>query len=40
MKIVNARPEIRKVLDMTGISILLPNYVDEQEALRSFDENA
>jgi len=39
MKIVNARPEVRKVLDMTGISMLLPNYADEQDALRSFDEN-
>jgi anti-anti-sigma factor len=39
MKIVNARPEICKILDMTGISTLLPNYSDEQLAVRSFDEN-
>jgi anti-anti-sigma factor len=38
MKIVNARPEVRRLLDMTGISALLPHYHDEQDALRSFDE--
>jgi len=38
MKIVNARAEVRKVLDVTGISMLLPNYVDEQDAVRSFGE--
>ena len=37
MKIVNARPEICKILEMTGISMLLPNYSDEQDAVRSFD---
>lgn len=36
MKIVNARPEIRRLLDMTGISMLLPHYSDEQDAVRSF----
>src|ERR1017187_2036016 len=36
MKIVNARPEVRKLLEMTGISMLLPNYADEQDAVRSF----
>ena len=40
MKIVNARPEIRKLLDMTGISMLLPNYSDEHDALLSFDQKA
>lgn len=39
MKIVNARPEVRKVLDMTGISMLLPNYLNEQDAVNSFQEN-
>ncbi len=39
MKIVNARPEVRKILDMTGISALLPNYQDEQDARRSFDKS-
>ena len=38
MKIVNARPEVRRLLDMTGISALLPYYSDEQDAVRSFDE--
>jgi anti-anti-sigma factor len=37
MKIVNARPEVRRLLDMTGISILLPHYIDEGDAVRSFD---
>jgi anti-anti-sigma factor len=39
MKIVNASPDIRRLLDMTGISMLLPNYADEQSAVRSFDES-
>lgn len=38
LKIVNAGPEVRRLLDMTGISVLLPNYSDERDALRSFDE--
>jgi anti-anti-sigma factor len=38
MKIVNARPEVRRILDMTGISMLLPNYSDEQDAVRSFEK--
>jgi len=38
MKIVNARPEICRLLDMTGISMLLPNYSDEGDAVRSFIE--
>jgi anti-anti-sigma factor len=37
LKIVNARPEIRRLLDMTGISMLLPNYSDEKDAVRSFN---
>src|SRR5580704_420512 len=40
MKIVNARPEVRRLLDMTGISMLLPHYHDEQDAVRSFDETS
>ena len=39
MKIVNARPEVRKLLDMTGISMLLPNYSDEQDAVRDFSKS-
>lgn len=38
MKIVNARPEVRRLLDMTGISALLPHYRDEQDAMLSFDQ--
>src|SRR5271165_4400848 len=36
LKIVNATPDVRKVLDMTGISTLIPAFSDEQEAVRSF----
>jgi anti-anti-sigma factor len=36
LKVVNATPEVRKVLDMTGISSLITAYSDEQEAMRSF----
>jgi anti-anti-sigma factor len=39
MKIVNARPEVRRILDMTGISMLLPHYNDEQDAMRSFEDS-
>ena len=39
MRILNARPEVRRLLDMTGISALLPHYRDEVDAMRSFDEN-
>ena len=36
MKIVNAQPEICRLLDMTGISMLLPNFSNEQDAVSSF----
>jgi len=36
LKVVHATPEVRKVLDMTGISTLIPAFNDEQEAVRSF----
>jgi len=36
LRILNAQPEIRKMLDMTGISTLIPEYSDEQEAVKSF----
>lgn len=36
LKVVNAAPEVKKVLDMTGISSLIPAFADEQEAVRSF----
>jgi len=37
LKVVNALPEVRKLLDMTGISKLIPAFSDEGEALRSFN---
>jgi anti-anti-sigma factor len=36
LKILNPTPEIRKLLDMTGISTLIPAFDDELEALGSF----
>ena len=36
LKIMNAGPEVQKLLDMTGISTLIPSYRDVQEALKSF----
>lgn len=36
LKVINAAPEIKKLLDMTGISTLIPTFVDEQEAVESF----
>jgi len=36
MKVVNAAPEVRKVMDMTGISTLIRTYSNEQEAVQSF----
>lgn len=36
LKVVNATPEIRKLLDMTGISSLIPSYSSESDAVRSF----
>jgi len=36
LKILNPTPEIRKLLDMTGISTLIPAFEDEHEAVRSF----
>jgi anti-sigma B factor antagonist len=38
LKVVNAAPEIKKLLDMTGISTLISAYTDETEAVRSFDK--
>jgi anti-anti-sigma factor len=37
LKVINAAPEIRKLLDITGLSTLIPTFQDEQEALNSFD---
>ena len=36
LKVVNAMPEVKKLLDMTGISTLIPAFSDEGEAVRSF----
>lgn len=36
LKVVNATPEIRRLLDMTGISTLIPSFNSEQEAVKSF----
>ncbi len=36
MKFLHPAPEIKKLLDMTGISTLIPAFHDEQEALGSF----
>jgi anti-anti-sigma factor len=36
LKVLNATPEVKKVLDMTGISTLIPSFSDEREAVRSF----
>jgi anti-sigma B factor antagonist len=36
LKVLNPRPEIQDLLDMTGISTLIEAYHDEQEAVSSF----
>src|SRR5712672_476435 len=36
LKILNPAPEIEKLLDMTGLSSLIPTFHDEQEAVSSF----
>jgi anti-anti-sigma factor len=36
LKVLNPKPEVKKLLDMTGISKLIPLYQDEQEAVSSF----
>jgi len=38
LKVVNATPEIKKLLDMTGISTLITAFTDETEAVLSFDK--
>jgi anti-anti-sigma factor len=37
LKVVNASAEVKKILDMTGISTLIPAFNDESEAIRSFE---
>ncbi len=36
LKVLNAMPEVKKMLDMTGISTLIAAFSDEGEAVRSF----
>ena len=36
LKMLNPAPEIKKLLDMTGLSTLIPTFHDEQEAVSSF----
>lgn len=36
LKVVNPTPEVKNLLEITGISTLIPDYKDEQEAIRSF----
>lgn len=36
LKVLNPAPEIKKLLDMTGISTLIPTFQDEREAVNSF----
>ncbi len=36
LKVVNPTPEIRKLLDMTGISTLIPAFSNESDAIKSF----
>jgi anti-anti-sigma factor len=36
LKVLNPVPEVRKLLDMTGISMLIPAFHDEDEAVSSF----
>ena len=37
MKMLNPAPEIKKLLDMTGLSTLIETYHDENEAVKSFN---
>jgi anti-anti-sigma factor len=36
LKVLNPKPEIRKMLDMTGLSTIIPTFHDEKEAVSSF----
>jgi anti-anti-sigma factor len=39
LKVLNPAPEVKKLLDMTGLSMLIPAFRDEQEAVESFRGN-
>lgn len=36
LKVLNPVPEVQKLLDMTGISTLIPSFQDETDAVQSF----
>ena len=38
LKVLNPVPEVRKMLDMTGISTLIPAFTSMQEAVQSFKQ--
>lgn len=38
LKVLNPAPEVKKLLEMTGISTLIPAFNTVQDALRSFDK--
>src|SRR5260370_1054010 len=38
LKVLNPAPEVKKMLEMTGISTLIPAFKTDQEALSSFDK--
>src|ERR1700744_518705 len=39
LKVLNPGPEVRQLLDMTGLSSLIPAFLDEKEAIASFESN-
>jgi anti-sigma B factor antagonist len=39
LKVLNPAPEVRRLLDMTGLSSLIPAFLDEKEAIASFGGN-
>jgi len=39
LKVLNPVPEVQKLLDMTGLSSLIPAFADEQDAIASFRGN-
>ena len=38
LKVLNPQPEVRKMLDMTGISTLIPAFTSMQDAVQSFQQ--
>lgn len=38
LKVLNPAPEVRRLLDMTGLSTIIPTFHDEQEAVSSFHD--